>query len=122
MEREQVKPIRASVPFFFFQAEDGIRDKLVTGVQTCALPISECHESNAMPDHEPQSSSGRDESAGPGKFSRRVFLSHLGTTGLVAGSMSLSRTYARSEERRVGKERRPRRSSHPTTTTVPHAA
>src|SRR5205823_10329594 len=24
---------------FFFQAEDGIRDKLVTGVQTCALPI-----------------------------------------------------------------------------------
>src|SRR2546425_1210597 len=24
--------------FFFFQAEDGIRDKLVTGVQTCALP------------------------------------------------------------------------------------
>src|SRR3989441_1789644 len=27
------------VSFFFFQAEDGIRDKLVTGVQTCALPI-----------------------------------------------------------------------------------
>src|SRR3989441_7095411 len=26
--------------FFFFKAEDGIRDKLVTGVQTCALPIS----------------------------------------------------------------------------------
>src|SRR6266545_4482279 len=26
--------------FFFFQAKDGIRDKLVTGVQTCALPIS----------------------------------------------------------------------------------
>src|SRR5207244_4593295 len=25
--------------FFFFQAEDGIRDDLVTGVQTCALPI-----------------------------------------------------------------------------------
>src|SRR2546425_5460181 len=29
-----------SIFFFFFQAEDGIRDKLVTGVQTCALPIS----------------------------------------------------------------------------------
>src|SRR5206468_8870676 len=27
--------------FFFFQAEDGIRDLIVTGVQTCALPI--CH-------------------------------------------------------------------------------
>src|SRR5215204_714067 len=26
-------------PFFFFQAEDGIRDHCVTGVQTCALPI-----------------------------------------------------------------------------------
>src|SRR2546427_7703693 len=29
----------ARVPFFFFQAEDGIRDLTVTGVQTCALPI-----------------------------------------------------------------------------------
>src|SRR6266436_9194509 len=28
--------------FFFFQAEDGIRDVAVTGVQTCALPISPC--------------------------------------------------------------------------------
>src|SRR5258708_29995007 len=28
--------------FFFFQAEDGIRDDLVTGVQTCALPIYTC--------------------------------------------------------------------------------
>src|SRR5258706_2303116 len=28
--------------FFFFQAEDGIRDWSVTGVQTCALPISKC--------------------------------------------------------------------------------
>src|SRR6266550_5330141 len=27
--------------FFFFQAEDGIRDVAVTGVQTCALPISD---------------------------------------------------------------------------------
>src|SRR5256885_1700203 len=30
----------ASRPVFFFQAEDGIRDYKVTGVQTCALPIS----------------------------------------------------------------------------------
>src|SRR6266496_5463117 len=28
--------------FFFFQAEDGIRDLYVTGVQTCALPILAC--------------------------------------------------------------------------------
>src|SRR2546425_6115995 len=33
--------------FFFFQAEDGIRDKLVTGVQTCALPISFPQTSNS---------------------------------------------------------------------------
>src|SRR5256885_2596627 len=30
---------RCSHSFFFFQAEDGIRDYKVTGVQTCALPI-----------------------------------------------------------------------------------
>src|SRR5690606_34663717 len=32
-----------SYDFFFFQAEDGIRDFHVTGVQTCALPISPAH-------------------------------------------------------------------------------
>src|SRR5947207_7611340 len=30
--------------FFFFQAEDGIRDHCVTGVQTCALPISKGYQ------------------------------------------------------------------------------
>src|SRR2546430_11267857 len=30
--------------FFFFQAEDGIRDLTVTGVQTCALPISDSQD------------------------------------------------------------------------------
>src|SRR5256885_3927102 len=38
--------------FFFFQAEDGIRDYKVTGVQTCALPISGC-------DREPRALGGR---------------------------------------------------------------
>src|SRR2546422_9452072 len=33
--------------FFFFQAEDGIRDVAVTGVQTCALPISPTSASRA---------------------------------------------------------------------------
>src|SRR5574344_83670 len=36
--KQQNTPIDKSF-FFFFQAEDGIRDDLVTGVQTCALPI-----------------------------------------------------------------------------------
>src|SRR5207237_4419124 len=33
--------------FFFFQAEDGIRDSSVTGVQTCALPICQCVQDRA---------------------------------------------------------------------------
>src|SRR2546430_4156879 len=35
--------------FFFFQAEDGIRDLTVTGVQTCALPISGRGERERLP-------------------------------------------------------------------------
>src|SRR6266498_3336013 len=48
--------------FFFFQAEDGIRDADVTGVQTCALPIS-CHSvgwhrrSSCAPGRSPASTS-----------------------------------------------------------------
>src|SRR6266496_5984708 len=40
--------------FFFFQAEDGIRDLYVTGVQTCALPISRRldRETGEWADHE----------------------------------------------------------------------
>src|SRR5256712_13824688 len=34
--------------FFFFQAEDGIRDLIVTGVQTCALPISATAEAGEL--------------------------------------------------------------------------
>src|SRR2546430_14003245 len=36
---EELYSIRAYCVVFFFQAEDGIRDLTVTGVQTCALPI-----------------------------------------------------------------------------------
>src|SRR5256885_8660032 len=35
---------KSSSLFFFFQAEDGIRDYKVTGVQTCALPISQVRD------------------------------------------------------------------------------
>src|SRR5215469_7920409 len=35
----EIEPVGDSCNFFFFQAEDGIRDLYVTGVQTCALPI-----------------------------------------------------------------------------------
>src|SRR5437588_11138699 len=37
----QFRGVHRRNPSFFFQAEDGIRDHCVTGVQTCALPISE---------------------------------------------------------------------------------
>jgi xanthine dehydrogenase YagT iron-sulfur-binding subunit len=47
-----------------------------------------------MAEHEPQSSAGRDNSGESGKYSRRVFLSQLGTTGLVAGSMSIRNSLA----------------------------
>src|SRR5258706_7079934 len=46
-------PVSCSVLFFFFQAEDGIRDWSVTGVQTCALPISLTRFWNAAPREEP---------------------------------------------------------------------
>src|SRR2546422_1266484 len=39
--------------FFFFQAEDGIRDVAVTGVQTCALPIYSGCLFCLYPDHAP---------------------------------------------------------------------
>src|SRR2546426_3198383 len=44
------------ISFFFFQAEDGIRDYKVTGVQTCALPISPIGRSQSAPsevEHDP---------------------------------------------------------------------
>src|SRR2546425_3715085 len=43
---------------FFFQAEDGIRDKLVTGVQTCALPISGDPRDRRRPRHRPRDCAG----------------------------------------------------------------
>src|SRR5438552_19195219 len=75
---------------FFFQAEDGIRDDLVTGVQTCALPIL---TSLTLPSTSGgmailQSSDGTPLGATPGKST------------LPLGD--------RSEERRVGKECRSR--------------
>ena len=39
MESERYRKGKGKRYVFFFQAEDGIRDHCVTGVQTCALPI-----------------------------------------------------------------------------------
>src|SRR5436189_2180917 len=80
--------------FSFFQAEDGIRDTSVTGVQTCALPI--CWLRPTAPD-------------GLGaNFARRL---QRGATRDVRGP-DRPRAPARSEERRVGKECRSRWSPY----------
>src|SRR5207248_8695695 len=76
-----VRHLAACAVVFFFQAEDGIRDRTVTGVQTCALPI-----------------------LGTAAASR-----WWSTRASTRCSTSTSaRTCARSEERRVGKECRSR--------------
>src|SRR5438874_4307681 len=69
---------------FFFQAEDGIRDLYVTGVQTCALPISALLLIDEL----------------------RLFVP------LLFATFFLYTWYNRSEERRVGKECRSRWSPY----------
>src|SRR5436190_19804413 len=83
---------RPLIPLFFFQAEDGIRDHCVTGVQTCALPISCGHGGVGRDLHGAFGQRGHPEpDADAGSCRAR--------SGVVAG---------RSEERRVGKEWRSR--------------
>src|SRR5205085_5798509 len=92
--------------FFFFQAEDGIRDLTVTGVQTCALPI--CPAMRNWKRNAVQKSIG---------VAKRIFPPHIvpiqlkilmpvGTpTSIVEMAKKVLPTEVmRSEERRVGKE------------------
>src|SRR2546421_5308204 len=67
--------VMSSFFFFFFQAEDGIRDLIVTGVQTCALPI--CSQRTTSSPHPPSRPSVsrlrtcRAAPAAPARSSRR---------------------------------------------------
>src|SRR5258708_15072459 len=96
--------------FFFFQAEDGIRDDLVTGVQTCALPISflllACTGTQRMKD-------GR-LVANLRLFSARPRASRKQERALPSLAMWILSgvLFVRSEERRVGKECRSRWSPY----------
>src|SRR3712207_7650418 len=85
----------SSLLFFFFQAEDGIRDIGVTGVQTCALPI--CRPASATT-RQPVETSAPAISGDP--------------TSQPPARTSSGKRGKRSEERRVGKECRSRWSPY----------
>src|SRR5258707_10404407 len=95
--------------FFFFQAEDGIRDIGVTGVQTCALPISGQLAEEGIFRFCP-----RDRTViAPIARSKISFLGKLACT--IRASTGFFRQFhkrSRSEERRVGKECRSRWSPY----------
>src|SRR5438034_8955875 len=83
---------------FFFQAEDGIRDHCVTGVQTCALPIYEHAIAQDFPSN-----------VGDGSGSHAAAIGGvLGPSARGGERTDPEEDAVRSEERRVGKECRSR--------------
>src|SRR5690625_7805129 len=78
--------------YFFFQAEDGIRDGHVTGVQTCALPIYPFFTVRAGGQDVLTAGTGGANIAGTLEMSNNGEITNNGGT------------FSRSEERRVGKE------------------
>src|SRR3712207_8461613 len=88
---------------FFFQAEDGIRDIGVTGVQTCALPISHLRLA-----YEGARSTWKKANLSGPLLLLRACLIRLMPLSLTVSASSESR----SEERRVGKECRSRWSTY----------
>src|SRR5207253_4967682 len=92
---------RFSFFFFFFQAEDGIRDGHVTGVQTCALPIS------SLRARSPKARAGGSPSTGsPRPVSRRFTARPSRPRWRAMAGLPPEPFFSgpRSEERRVGKE------------------
>src|SRR5256885_13117098 len=95
--------------FFFFQAEDGIRDYKVTGVQTCALPIWPLLPSTSAFCY----AVGWTQHTTGAQFIRAACVLQLllGNIGRTGGGIQALRGH-RSEERRVGKECRSRWSPY----------
>src|SRR5260221_3776089 len=91
---------------FFFQAEDGIRDHCVTGVQTCALPISWMKALSASIRPAARSEPSKGISSRAALAAGRVSLAFISV--YLAGVVGP----VRSEERRVGKECRSRWSPY----------
>src|SRR5438128_6572455 len=99
----------SAVLFFFFQAEDGIRDATVTGVQTCALPI--CPGSPASAREGPAAGTrvvgGQALLLGNGQAAPGADAGDPGPVRPARGPAARAvaeRREPRSEERRVGKE------------------
>src|SRR2546430_17149685 len=94
---------------FLFQAEDGIRDLTVTGVQTCALPIL---VRIAFLDGEPQRLTRIEEAERALKQALRLAIEKGDSDQRHRISEALHHLTLRSEERRVGKECRSRWSPY----------
>src|SRR5258708_24167908 len=92
---------------FFFQAEDGIRDDLVTGVQTCALPISLIQRKKS--DDEISRERADAAQANEQKYQRQM---NEMQQRQIESQQRVIEQQARSEERRVGKECRSRWSPY----------
>src|SRR2546430_13523272 len=96
-----------SLYFFFFQAEDGIRDLTVTGVQTCALPISLTSDVPAIAIEYEHKTSGIMHDLELEKWVIRIEDVTADNLARMVDELML-----RSEERRVGKECRSRWSPY----------
>src|SRR5688572_30898437 len=96
--------------FFFFQAEDGIRDLTVTGVQTCALPI--CPAGSALGGGAAAALVDLPIQASALDLGLQLLVGELlephGSTRCRPRDVGPGATAPRSEERRVGKECRSR--------------
>src|SRR2546428_5242655 len=115
VDSSHLMPPRLTVSFFF-QAEDGIRDLIVNGVQTCALPIFDPEEAIRSYRH---CVIVGDPGAGKTKLLHYLALKSAGRhlSGLPDVPVyfelnTLAQMESRSEERRVGKECRSRWSPY----------
>src|SRR5256885_5410098 len=105
-----MRVLGSEVALFFFQAEDGIRDYKVTGVQTCALPISKPQGTVAPEDPRIQMG-GTEDGERAQRAPRKRQDDRQSHPGVL---VPVKRTHRddRSEERRVGKECRSRWSPY----------
>src|SRR5207249_9663453 len=93
--------------FFFFQAEDGIRDRNVTGVQTCALPILTLNSPSVHFCSTYTATDERTKACGSciiNIMSMRLEKLRQADLNLLITFAAIAEEKSRSEERRVGKE------------------